>query len=609
MSQVPFVLLDDCTATAEMPRSRLYRDFVREIVCKEPWELAAAEEALQKDLAQGFYAVLLCDYEFGMGLVSLDACGREGFLRFLIFRCVERLSSVGVEKWLVQTAVGKGGFIDLEPNVDRNGFDQAVATIRDQIRQGETCQVNYTFRLKFKAFGEPLVLYRKLRERQPAVYGAVAVLPGGKWILSFSPELFVRFAEGRLVSGPIKGTLARSGEIEEDRRRTAVLAADEKSQAENLMIVDLLRNDLGRIARVGSVTVPALFQVEEFGQMLQMVSTIEAELEPKSALADIIAALFPCGSITGAPKRRTMEIIQELEPDQRGIYTGAIGWIDPPKDLKVGDFCFSVAIRTLELEPSDLGGLYPGVMGVGAGILYDSDPALEYAECELKSRFLTGLDPGFELFETMYAERESGCRHLARHLARLHASAERFDFLWIEDQIRQAIDKAIASLPKKPHRLRLSLSRSGKIKVVSEPITLLREKVEVDLAAEPIYSENLFLRHKTTVRSTYDKILATAAELGVFDFLFFNERGELCEGARSNVFLKLAESWFTPPLSVGLLPGVMRSVLLEDSTLGARERVLRLDDILTADAIFVCNALHGRVECTVRSYPSVQVQG
>jgi para-aminobenzoate synthetase/4-amino-4-deoxychorismate lyase len=219
-------------------------------------------------------------------------------------------------------------------------------------------------------------------------------LPDGRSVLSLSPELFIRSAGIRLEACPMKGTAPASDDADVNALRARQLANDPKNRAENLMIVDLLRNDLGRIARTGSVRVPALFEVQRYGRVLQMTSTVQADLAPHATLREIFAALYPCGSITGAPKRRAMEIIQELEPDARGIYTGAIGWIDPPGRAGVaavgfGNFCLSVPIRTLVLQPGD--GVRQGELGVGAGIVHDSDPASEYAECQLKASFLTGL--------------------------------------------------------------------------------------------------------------------------------------------------------------------------------------------------------------------------
>jgi para-aminobenzoate synthetase/4-amino-4-deoxychorismate lyase len=375
------------------------------------------------------------------------------------------------------------------------------------------------------------------------------------------------------------------------------------------MIVDLLRNDLGRVARTGSVGVPALFEVRRYGSVLQMTSTIQAQLQRGASLADIFDALYPCGSITGAPKRRTMEIIHELEPAARGIYTGAIGWIDPPspgltplsaQSGNIGDFCLSVPIRTLVLQPEH-NGVRRGELGVGAGIVHDSDPGAEFAECRLKARFLTGLPNGFEIFETMYATREDGCRHLERHLARLRASSAYFGYPFTEELARAGAIAACAVLPaQSPHRLRLALQPDGEIVVHTAPLAPLVGPVEVLLSDEPVDSTALFARHKTNIRSRYDAAWKDAERVGAFDTLFFNEHGELAEGGRSSVFVRVGGRWYTPPLSSGVLPGVMRGLLLDDPAWNAIECPISRETLERAQEIVVCNALRGPLQATIR---------
>ncbi len=311
--------------------------------------------------------------------------------------------------------------------------------------------------------------------------------------------------------------------------------------------------------------------------------------------------IYPCGSITGAPKRRTMQIIRELEPDPRGWYTGAIGWFDTPSAAqRVGDFCLTVPIRTLTLQPAATDGLRTGEMGVGAGIVYDSDAQQEYEECRIKARFLTGLLQEFELFETMRATRVHGCRHLQRHLQRLRASATYFGFAYDEEKICAALLSACANLtPNTPHRLRLSLRQDGEYLLKSQSLTPLTDPVKVMLAPQPVEADSLFLHHKTTVRAGYDAAWRAAEQQGAFDMLFCNRRSELTEGGRSNLFVKLAGQWFTPPLTAGVLPGVMRAVLLEDPQWQAAERRLTLDDLRNAEAVVVCNALRGALPAIV----------
>jgi para-aminobenzoate synthetase/4-amino-4-deoxychorismate lyase len=444
-------------------------------------------------------------------------------------------------------------------------------------------------------------LYQRLRQRQPVPYGALICLPDGAAVLSLSPELFVRHQQGRLLARPMKGTAAATGIDIEDARIAGELANDSKNRAENLMIVDLLRNDLGRIAVTGSVTVPRLFEVNRFSSVLQMTSTVEASLQPELNLPDIMAALFPCGSITGAPKHRTMEIIRELESEARGIYTGAIGWFDAPDQGRaVGDFCLSVPIRTLYLQAPDAQALRQGVMGVGAGIVYDSVAAQEFAECQLKAKFLTGLPAQFELFETMHASKDGGCRHLARHLQRLQKSARYFGFEYDQSAITQALQGFCEDLPPSgAFRLRLALAADGRWSLQSGPLQDLPSTVKLLIAPHACSSDPLFLAHKTTLRAHYDQAWQVAEKQGAFDMLFCNQDGFLTEGGRSNLFIRQKDRWFTPPLSDGVLPGIMRAVLLDDVQMQASERQLTMADLYAAEQVMLCNSLRGIMQAEI----------
>jgi para-aminobenzoate synthetase/4-amino-4-deoxychorismate lyase len=606
-----FALLDDASPDASPPaRSRLYRDYAGMLACHaaEEWPLLLAR--LQEALAAGLYAVPVLNYELGeqlLGIVPPERALDAPLAQVLLFRGYELLSSEDVTAWLAERAGvnGPAGIADVRNNVDEATFTRAIERVRDYIAAGDTYQVNYTYRIRFDAFGSIYALYARLRERQPVPYGALIGLPDGRAVLSLSPELFVRHDAGRLLARPMKGTAPASGDKDLDAVRSSALAADPKNRAENLMIVDLLRNDLGRIARTGSVGVPALFEVRRYSGVLQMTSTVQAQLADGVALGAIFDALYPCGSITGAPKRRTMEIIHELEPAPRGIYTGALGWMDPPAfgappGASFGDFCLSVPIRTLVLQPEH-NGVRRGELGVGAGIVYDSDPGAEYAECRLKAGFLTGLPNGFEIFETMHATREDGCRHLERHLARLQASSAYFGYPYTEELARAGAIAACAVLPPNtPHRLRLALQPDGEVVVHTAPLAILEGPVEVLLSDEPVDSTALFARHKTTIRSRYDAAWKHAESVGAFDTLFFNEQGELAEGGRSSVFVRVGGRWYTPPLSSGVLPGVMRGLLLDDPAWNAIECPISRETLERAQEIVVCNALRGPLRATIR---------
>ncbi|HTJ92099.1 MAG TPA: aminodeoxychorismate synthase component I [Pararobbsia sp.] len=640
-----YALLDDCDASATQATSRLYTGLVRELASYGADDVdRVCEQAARAVEHEGLHAVVMADYEWG-ALVSHDhiaadviakAQAGKPALRFLLYARCERLSREQVDRWLAQLEHGqtsehpeirarvedqrparqrqdqspaqvqdpqpqpqpRAGLAQVVSDTSRAQFDAAIAEIHAALERGDTYQINYTYRLGFNTFGTPVALYCRLRARQPVRYGALIALPDGRHVLSCSPELFLRHEQGTLHAQPMKGTAARVDDADADERARSALAADAKNRAENLMIVDLLRNDIGRVAQTGSVSVPDLFSVNGYGRVWQMTSTVCATLRETLTFAQVMRALFPCGSITGAPKHRAMDLIAALEQSARGLYTGSIGWLAPRSAGQAcGDFCLSVAIRTLVLEP----GGRAGQMGVGAGIVLDSDAASEWEECKVKAQFATGLDAGIGLFETMRATRDAGVAHLDRHLARLVHSATELGLPVAASATLDKINAYVAMLSDGEHRVRLSLHPSGSIEIGGGPLTPValsaQGTVAVLLADEfdfaPTDADDALLAHKTTSRETYDKAWRLAEQHGAFDMLFFNTRGELTEGGRTNVFVRLDGRWTTPPLSSGLLPGVMRGVLLEDPAWSASERVLTRDDLMRAEAVVVCNALRG----------------
>jgi para-aminobenzoate synthetase / 4-amino-4-deoxychorismate lyase len=585
-----FALLDDCDSTAEKRSSRLYAGFLHERSCHDAADLDEVCARIQQDLRDGLHAVVVADYEFGRNL-QLAQPGNAA-LRFLLFRECTLLSREEADQWLVARDNGLAdrpsvaGVANIEASVSRDAFEQAIAGVQEALQAGDSYQINYTFRLAFCVFGSAVGLYRRLRERQPVRYGALIALPDGRDVLSCSPELFIQRQGDVLQARPMKGTAPRSADPE-------WLRLDPKNRAENLMIVDLLRNDMSRVAVTGSVRVPHLFSVEGYKSVWQMTSTVQARLLPATSFADILRALMPCGSITGAPKHKTMQLIDALESTPRGIYTGAIGWLD-----KSQNFCLSVPIRTLEIEQGR------GKMGVGAGIVLDSVAADEFEECQLKAQFLTGSDPGFQLFETTFATKEAGIRHWDRHLARLVASAQWCGFPLDRTLLQKRIEETCAGFAVNAgYRLRIAVSKNGEIVLTSAPIVPLAGSiVDVLLASEHGFAarsaDDPLLRHKTTSREDYDRAWHEAEAQGAFDMLFFNERGELTEGGRSNVFVKLNGRWSTPPLDAGLLPGVMRGVLIEE--LDAEERTLTRADLDRAESLMICNALRGAMPARLK---------
>ena len=616
-----FALLDDPGATAERPASRLYSGFVREHRCVDASTLDAMWARVDADLRAGLHGVLLADYEWGVKLLgsglragSAPMTGNDpSSLRVLMFSDLARLARDEVEHWLEQQDAqdASAGVMDLHCDTDLAAFTAAIARIHEAIRAGQTYQVNYSYRLHGLAYGSPLALYRRLRARQPVAYGAFIALPPGDevtHILSCSPELFVRHDQGTLTTRPMKGTAARAATPEADSHAAQHLSLDEKSRAENLMIVDLLRNDLGRIAQTGSVRVSDLFAIEPYASVFQMTSTVQADVRAELGMPEVLRAVFPCGSITGAPKHHTMALIAQLEAAPRGLYCGAIGWVDAPQgDAKLGDFGLSVAIRTLTLG-AEHRGLRPAQLGVGAGILLDSNATDEFEECALKARFLTGLDPGFELFETMRASAQ-GVALLDRHLARLAHSARVLGFAFDRTAALALIDRFLSGLADagEAHRLRLSLAHDGRltlthgalaalsVSAVTSPheLAAATDAVGLLIATQRLSDANPLAAHKTTLRQHYDDGVRAAEQAGAFDSLFFTEDGRLVEGGRTSVFVKLDGRWFTPPVTDGALPGVMRGVLLNDPAWQARERTLHQADLARAEAIVVCNALRG----------------
>lgn len=456
--------------------------------------------------------------------------------------------------------------------------------VRHHIREGDVYQVNLTAPLRFTLEGDPLALYRDLRQTQRVPYGA-AIHADGRWILSLSPELFVRRDGARLAARPMKGTIHRGATAREDRQRGEWLTEDSKNRAENLMIVDLLRNDLSRVAEPESVRVPTLFSPERYETLWQMTSTVEARAREDVGVADVLRALFPCGSVTGAPKRRAMQIIRTLEDQPRGVYCGAIGMVKPG-----GDFVFSVPIRTLEVDASG-----EGRMGIGSGVVWDSKAEEEYEECLLKARFLTNPSPpAFELLETMRSD-DRAIALLDLHLARLAASAEYFDFPFDEAEVRARL----ASNGPGLQRIRLTLSRAGKISLEASP--LAEEDLSLRTAVifpEPAPTNDPFLQHKTTHRPFYDRALAWARQRGADEAILLNERGEVTEGTFTNVWIRRDGRLLTPPAGSGGLPGVFRAHLLASRD-DAAEAMLTPEDLARADAVLLSNAVRGLQEVEV----------
>jgi para-aminobenzoate synthetase/4-amino-4-deoxychorismate lyase len=459
---------------------------------------------------------------------------------------------------------------------------KAVAVVREHIAAGETYQCNLTDRLRATGVTDPERLYAALALAQRGAYNAYVDL-GRHVIASASPELFFDWSGDLLRTRPMKGTAARGPTTGEDRARAAALRASAKERAENLMIVDLLRNDLARLARTGSVDVPALFTLERYPTVWQLTSEVTARTREDVGLVDVFRALFPCGSVTGAPKVRTMRLISDLEAGPRGVYCGAIGFVAPPGVPVRARF--SVAIRTAVVDRATGAAVY----GAGGGITWDSDPAAERAELLTKTAVLAAPDVDHELLETLGSSPEHGLRNFDRHLARLADSADWFGFRCDPGRVRAAVTDAVAGRGT-PARVRIRLARSGRVQVEvadapppsDRPVTLAMDEAPVD-------SRSVWLRHKTTRREAYTSRAARHPHAD--DVVLVNERGELTETTIANLAVRLDGHWWTPPTSAGCLPGIERGRLLERGLL--HERVLTVADLHAADALALINSLRG----------------
>ncbi|MBH2502893.1 bifunctional anthranilate synthase component I family protein/aminotransferase class IV [Neisseria meningitidis] len=583
-----FALFDDAVSG----RAKRYQNHVESRFFR-PEELDALDGALQSGWQKGLHAVLFADYGFGLPLTGVES-ERGGNLALHWFAdCAD----TDAASWLARHSDDlPAGISTPQSSVSETDYLDRIRQIHEAIRRGDTYQINYTTRLHLQAYGNPVSLYRRLR--QPVPYAVLSHLPDAEgqsaWTLCFSPELFLNIAsDGTISTEPMKGTAPILGDGQ-DERRAAELQADPKNRAENVMIVDLLRNDLGKIAQIGKVCVPEPFKVSRFGSVWQMTSTIQAQALPDTSFADILRAAFPCGSITGAPKKMSMQIIESLEAEPRGLYTGSIGYLNPSSGGLGFEGAFNVVIRTLSLTPlSD--GIYQGVYGVGSGIVIDSDPAAEYRECGWKARFLNELRPDFGIFETLRVENRQ-CALLDRHLCRLKAAAQALN-LPLPDGCENQIKQYIADLPDGAFRVKALLASDG-ISLSRAVLNHLADKQRVIISPAVLPAQNYLRRFKTTHRTLFDQAWQTAETQGAFDSLFFNSDGILLEGGRSNVFVKHRGQWLTPSLDLDILNGIMRQAVLDEpqkylQTNQVIETHITQKTLQEAEEIRLSNALRG----------------
>jgi para-aminobenzoate synthetase/4-amino-4-deoxychorismate lyase len=590
MTASPFVLLDDSLTPGG--RSLLYTAPEHVVAAYAPEEVDAALDEISVGLARGLHAAGFFAYELGYYLESklqglLPASRSTPLLWIGLFRDPRPLDDPGTRAWLEQHGAAERAKISgLKLSWTRAQYDRAFAAVEDYIAAGDVYQINLTMKYRFAFDGDPVALYAALRRKQRVAYGALIHTPELD-VLSLSPELFFRRDGKHISTRPMKGTAPRGRTPREDARLKTWLAVDEKQRAENLMIVDLLRNDLGRVAKIGSVEVTDLFTVETYRSVHQMTSGISAEMRSDMGLKDMLRALFPCGSVTGAPKVRAMEIIRELEGGPRGVYTGAIGHIAPS-----GDAQFNVVIRTVVLQGSQ------GEMGIGGGIVADSKVDSEYEECLLKAQFLTKVDKPFELIETLRFERGKGFHLLDRHLARLQSSAAHFGYPFSREAVLAALEAEAARVEAPVALVRLLLGEDGALTVTSTPIELPTKDTvwRFVISDQRLDEKDPLFYHKTTRRQFFDREMERQKALTQCDeVVFLNKKGELTEGTRTNLFIELDGRLFTPALTCGLLPGTLREELLDLPRAAASEAVLTPQDLLAADRIYLGNSVRGLI--------------
>ena len=581
-----FVLLDNSTSRDAV--SRLFEHPIEIIRADAPHEVDAALAALKAGLARGLHAAGFFSYELGYILEPklrslLPEQRKVPLIWFGLYSEPREMAGSEVQAWLTEEAIGNAFLGELAHTWDSTSYLQRFDEVKRKILSGDIYQLNLTFKAKFHLKGSPLALYRDLRLKQRVAYGGL-VDTGDVTILSASPELFIQQHDRVIETRPMKGTAPRAGTQEGDAEVRHTLSTDIKSRAENLMIVDLMRNDLGRIADLGSVSVTDLFTVETFKTLHQMTSGVRAHLKSDIGLVDLLKAIFPPGSITGAPKIRAMELIRELETDPRGVYCGAIGHFAPD-----GGALFNVAIRTTVIDRKG-----QGEMGIGSGVVADSDGVKEYAECLLKMKFLTDPVRRFELIETMLHEPGKGIWLRGYHLARLAASAAYFGFALDPETVRTAIDAAIAGKGNERLRVRLLLDEDGRVTVTvaPQPAAATDAVMRYVVSDTRVSSGDLFLYHKTTRRELYDREWKHYSDtLGADEVVYLNENGELAEGSRTTIFIQQGDKLLTPSLAAGLLPGTLRAALIDEGR--AIEARLTIEDLNKAEAIYLGNSVRG----------------
>ncbi len=602
MPDDPFVLLDDASANAPAD-ARLYRNPAQTVVARKADEVEPALERLRELNRAGYHLAGYLAYGAGLcieprlaHLAKAHGMANGPLVWFGAFSSYQTIPAAQIPQWLEAQTAGKRASIGpLDPQVSPGSYGKAFAAIQQAIRAGDIYQANLTLPLAGRWQGDALALYAAIRPAAQAGYGGV-IYDGSHWLLSFSPELFFSLQGNSALLRPMKGTRPRGRDTAEDADLVTELAVSEKDRAENLMIVDLMRNDLSRVAKPGTVKVVRPFSIETYPTVHQMTSTVTGRLREGTDPIDVLKALFPCGSITGAPKIRAMELIAEAEASPRGPYCGAIGRIDAPDAGGAVNAAFNVAIRTLRLLPDRNGPQNGGsaVLGVGSAIVSDSENFAELRECLVKGGFVRQsakhmTAASFDLIETMAFTPEEGVPLLDLHLERIKASASELGFSFDRHKVRNAIH-ALCFDAENPAKLRLLASRSGAFSLELTAIPAAeRTPISCAVMRLPIDSGDWRLRHKSSDRWFYESALDTGRKAGAGETIFLRDDGLVTEGCFNSLFVECEGVLLTPPLELGLLPGVLRRSLIEAGK--AREARLTPDDL--TDGFFLGNALRG----------------
>ncbi|AQQ70869.1 Para-aminobenzoate synthase component 1 [Limihaloglobus sulfuriphilus] len=562
--------------TGDYSETRWYSfEGLREIILAQ--ELEKVTESIlkvEKFVSQGYYAAGFISYEaaagFDKALKVKTGSNRLPLVWFGIFKKIHLLDKLPATHR--NFTAGKW-----KPQISKADYLRNVQKIKEYLGKGDTYQINYTFPLRTDFKGSPLALFNYLCGIYPSGYSSL-IETDDFAICSVSPELFFELDGENLKSKPMKGTAPRGVTNAQDKQNSQNLRTCLKNRAENCMIVDMIRNDMGRIAKPGSVNVPAMFEIEKYPTVLQMTSTINCRTA--APFSDIVTALFPCASITGAPKVRSMKIIDELEGSPRGVYTGSIGYLLPGREAR-----FNVAIRTVTIDKTISYAEY----GTGGGIVWDSTGQMEYEEAASKTRVLNTNFPEFELLESILWESGDGWLLLDRHISRLKDSAEYFDFSLNTSEIRASLESHVSALSVGSYKIRLLVSKNGKFHIQSEAIapSNIKTPLRLAIAKEPVDISNPFLYHKTTCRGVYHKFRNSVPDCD--DVILWNAAGEITETTIANIVIEQNGRLFTPPVECGLLGGSFRAELLETGKI--QEAVIKTKDLERADTIYTINSV------------------